>query len=118
MSVHMKTGLISGLFLFPLDRTLIISENRKCGEGLPEGLQKNTTFSKRQHFLTTKEKKKKKEKNSVKNSKHKASLRREENSTIQKFLTKPNTRRAQRKHDVTTISQTCIRKVVKLPAAS
>lgn len=66
MSVHMKTGLISGLFLFPLDRTLIISENRKCGEGLPEGLQKNTTFSKRQHFLTTKEKKKERKKLSQK----------------------------------------------------
>lgn len=42
----MKTGLISGLFLFPLDRTLIISENRKCGEGLPEGQQKNTLLKK------------------------------------------------------------------------
>lgn len=30
-----------------LDRTLIISENRKCGEGLPESQQKNTSFSKK-----------------------------------------------------------------------
>lgn len=50
-------------FLFPLDRTLIISENRKCGEGLPEGQQKNTIYSKKAtfpHHKREKEKRKKK----------------------------------------------------------
>lgn len=48
---YSQTGSTSGtLFLFPLDRTLIITENRKCGEGLPEGQQKNIVFSKRATF--------------------------------------------------------------------
>lgn len=49
-------------FLFPLDRTLIISENRKCGEGLPDGQQKNTIYSKKATFPHHKRKKKKRKK--------------------------------------------------------
>lgn len=38
-----KTDLTPGtLFFFLLGRKLIISENRKCREGLPGGQQKNT----------------------------------------------------------------------------
>lgn len=41
---------------------LIISENRKCGEGLPDGQQKknpkkNSLDKKKRHFLTTRGKK-------------------------------------------------------------
>lgn len=43
-----------------MDRTLIISENRKCGEGLPEGQQKNTIYSKKATFPQHKRKKEKK----------------------------------------------------------
>lgn len=62
-------------FLFPLNRTLIISENRKRGEGLPEGQQKNTIYSKKATFPHHKRKKKEKKwkkKNLL--SKHTASL--------------------------------------------
>lgn len=40
---------IYNTFLFPLDRMLIISENRKCGEGLPEGQQKKYDLVKKRH---------------------------------------------------------------------
>lgn len=48
-----KTDLTPGtLFFFLLGRKLIISENRKCREGLPGGQQKNTPSTAPKKILT------------------------------------------------------------------
>lgn len=76
-------------FVFSPDRTLIISENRKCGEGLPEGQQKNTIYSKKPTFPHHKRKKQ------HRLDKHWQSQTlfkpKKKNNTSQTFLTKPTT---------------------------